>query len=43
MVLKSIRWEKPNTGWKKLNTDGSSVDSLGLAGGGGVVRDEQGN
>ncbi|KAK9994127.1 hypothetical protein SO802_023830 [Lithocarpus litseifolius] len=27
----------------KLNTDGSSVDTLGLAGGGGVVRDEQGN
>ena len=43
MVLKSIRWEKPNTDWKKLNTDGFSVDSLGLAGGGGVVRDEQGN
>ena len=43
MELKSIRWEKPNTGWKKLNTDGSSVDSLGLAGGGGVVRDENGN
>ena len=43
VVLKSIRWEKPNTSWKKLNTDGSSVDSLGLAGGGGVVRDEQGN
>ena len=43
MVLKSIRWEKPNTGWKKLNIDGSLVDSLGLAGGGGVVRDDQGN
>ena len=43
VVLKSIRWEKPNAGWKKLNTDGSLVDSLGLVGGRGVVRDEQGN
>jgi len=43
MVMKSIRWDKPSTGWKKLNTDGSLVDSLGLAGGGGVVRDDQGN
>ena len=43
MVLKSIRWEKPNTKWTKLNTDGSSVDTLRLAGGGGVVRDDQGN
>ncbi|KAK4578315.1 hypothetical protein RGQ29_028437 [Quercus rubra] len=43
MMMKSIRWEKPNSGWKKLNTDGSSADSLGLAGGGGVVRDEHGS
>jgi len=43
MSLKSIRWEKPNIGWMKLNTDGVSSGSLGLAGGGGVIRDEEGN
>lgn len=43
MILKSIRWEKPNTRWMKLNTDGSSYGSLGLAGGGRVIRDEEGN
>lgn len=29
-------------GWRKLNTDGSSVGTLGLVGGGGVIRDEEG-
>ena len=29
--------------WRKLNTDGSSVGNLGLASGGGVIRDETGN
>lgn len=43
MVLKSIRWEKPIAGWTKLNMDGSPLDTLRLAGGGGVVRDDQGN
>lgn len=35
-----IWWEKPPVGWKKLNTDGSSMDSLERAGCGGIVRDE---
>ncbi|KAK9984218.1 hypothetical protein SO802_033743 [Lithocarpus litseifolius] len=42
LTLRSIRWEKPNAGWMKLNTDGSSIGTLGLAGSGGVIRDEEG-
>ena len=30
-------------GWKKLNTDGSVLGSVGQAGCGGVVRDDCGN
>ena len=30
-------------GWKKLNTDGSVLGSVGQAGCGGVVRDDYGN
>ena len=30
-------------GWKKLNTDGSVLSSVGQAGCGGVVRDDHGN
>ncbi|KAL0000220.1 hypothetical protein SO802_019822 [Lithocarpus litseifolius] len=43
VVSRSIRWEKPAMGWKKLNTDGSVLGSCGQAGCGGVVRDDQGN
>lgn len=42
-VITQIRWEKPNTGWVKLNTNGSSAESLNKAGSGGLTRDEQGN
>ena len=37
-----IRWEKPIQGWWKLNTDGSYCGNTGLAGCGGVVRDDAG-
>ena len=41
--MKCIRWERPRSDWRKLNTDGSSLGNLGLADGGGVIRDETGN
>lgn len=40
--IKKIRWEKPEVGWMKLNTDGASNPLLGSAGGGGLIRDEDG-
>ncbi|KAL0006038.1 hypothetical protein SO802_013599 [Lithocarpus litseifolius] len=40
--IRNIRWEKPEVGWMKLNTDGASNAVLGLAGGGGLIRDEAG-
>ena len=42
-ILKQVRWEKPCNGWLKLNTDWSSLGNPGLAGGGGLLRDEYGN
>uniref|UniRef100_A0A2N9FFN5 non-specific serine/threonine protein kinase n=1 Tax=Fagus sylvatica TaxID=28930 RepID=A0A2N9FFN5_FAGSY len=32
-----VKWHVPPSGWAKLNTDGSSLGNLGLAGGGGVI------
>ena len=43
VVVRQIRWEKPELGWLKLNTDASSNASLGSAAGGGLIRDERGN
>lgn len=43
MAIKQVRWEKPGSGWMKLNTDGSSNESLDTARGGGLIRDERGN
>ena len=42
-ISKRIRWEKPPTGWKKLNTDGSVIGCMEWAGCEGVVRDEHWN
>ena len=42
-VLKPVRWEKPAIGWRKLNSDGSSLGNPGRAGGGGLIWDEEGN
>ena len=42
LIAKQIRWEKLGLGWVKLNTDGSSLGNPGLAGGGGLIRDEEG-
>ena len=41
-IVKEVRWEKPPEGWSKLNTDGSVLGSTGLAGCGGIVRNNQG-
>lgn len=43
MITRQIRWEKPASGWLKLNTDWSFDDLLGNAGGGGLIKYEQGN
>lgn len=34
---------KPQAGWIKLNTNGSSINKLGLASYGGIFRDEHGH
>ncbi|KAK9989753.1 hypothetical protein SO802_029992 [Lithocarpus litseifolius] len=41
-VIKRIRWERPPEGWAKLNTDGALIGLSGLAGCGGLVRDDRG-
>ena len=41
-ILKCIRWEKPGAGWLILNTNGAVNGSSGQAGGGGLIRDENG-
>lgn len=43
MVMKRIQWEKPSNSWMKLNTDRSSLGNPGVDGGGGLIRDENGN
>lgn len=35
--------KKPEPGWFKLNTDGATSDSVSVAAGGGLIRDEAGN
>ncbi|TYG64411.1 hypothetical protein ES288_D06G105900v1 [Gossypium darwinii] len=38
----SIKWQPPEQGWFKLNTDGSSRSNPGLAGVGVVVHNSDG-
>lgn len=42
MITNLIRWEGPESGWLKLNTDGSYDDLLGNARGGSLITDKQG-
>ena len=42
-MIRHIIWDKPDTGWVKLNTDGLASDLLNVAGCGGLMRDDQGN
>ncbi|CAL1387602.1 unnamed protein product [Linum trigynum] len=37
-----IHWCFPRSGWLKLNVDGASEGNSGLAGAGGIIRDECG-
>ena len=38
LIIKPVRWEKPDINWFKLNTDGSARSFPGLAGSGGLIR-----
>ena len=42
-MIRQIRWEKPDSGWVKLNIDGLASNLLNAAGCGGLIRDDQGN
>lgn len=41
-IIQRIRWVRPPEGWTKLNTDGSAITNLGMAGCGGIMRNEGG-
>ena len=43
MIMKSIRWEKSRAGWLTLNIDGLVASNSSPAGGGELVRDENGD
>lgn len=42
-VTVPIKWQKPDLGWIKLNTNGAACSSLGSVGGGGLLRNSEGD
>ena len=38
-----VKWSKPHPGWVKLNTDGSVFGDPKKAGGGGIIRNNEGD
>lgn len=42
-VVKRIRWEKPEVGWFKLNSEGSSSGNPGPIGSEGLIRNREGD
>ena len=38
-----VKWTKPPMGWLKLNTNGSAVGNPRIAGGGGLIHNENGD
>ncbi|XP_060203027.1 uncharacterized protein LOC132631469 [Lycium barbarum] len=38
-----VKWNPPNNGWVKINSDGCSKGNPGLSGSGGVIRNHLGN
>lgn len=41
-VARRVRWEKPNNGWVRLNSDGYSLGNPGPASSGGLIRNDTG-
>ncbi|XP_015168633.1 uncharacterized protein [Solanum tuberosum] len=42
MKIREVKWERPPDSIYKLNTDGSALNNPGKIGGGGILRDHQG-
>jgi len=42
-TITQVNWKTPPTDIFKLNTDGSAMNNSGKIGGGGILRDHQGN
>lgn len=43
VTVRAVAWFKPSMGLVKLNSDGGSWGNPGVSGGGGVIRDSNGN
>ena len=43
LILRKVRWENPQVGWIKMNSIGPTIENPGIAGCGGILRDEHGH